>query len=380
MGTVSRRSSRKQSNLPIAMSSNGSCYESSRKLSCVSEDSPSMSDCLIICGKVHLENGDIHQAISDLSDACEIVSIEFGETAPECGEAYLYYGKALLELSKMEGDVLDNALNGFDVNSDEGIDCNPQIECPEGLSTEEKWDIEDKVADAIEEHFEKIEEMVNIHMGITDSDEDWTDEENSDATDDQDSGSEEDVKVVEEEEHNNADDIGNLEAAWEVLELARLALSKSKSESKVCKAILCLGEVSFESGNYSLAVEDFRDCLERSKAVYPADSRFIAEVHFQLGLSLGHLGQMKEAESSLSSAISVLRSRIAQLEGKGGCGEEVKELGEVIVDIEKVMEENKTEGSTAVLSKSGEKPVVEGVEGNLSKLVKDGCATGPATA
>merc|ERR1712112_247404 len=221
MGTVSRRSSRKQSNLPMAMSSNGSCYESSRKLSCVSEDSPSMSDCLIICGKVHLENGDIHQAISDLSDACEIVSIEFGETAPECGEAYLYYGKALLELSKMEGDVLDNALNGFDVISDEGIDCNPQIECPEGLSTEEKWDIEDKVADAIEEHFEKIEEI-------------------SDATDDQDSGSEEDVKVVEEEEHNNADDIGNLEAAWEVLELARLALSKSKSGSKVCKAILCL--------------------------------------------------------------------------------------------------------------------------------------------
>lgn len=45
-------------------------------------------------------------------EACRHLADEYGETAPECGDAYYHYGQALLELARIENGVLGNALEG----------------------------------------------------------------------------------------------------------------------------------------------------------------------------------------------------------------------------------------------------------------------------
>ena len=57
---------------------------------------------LIQSGKKNLLLKNIPDAVSDLSEACEQLSNKFGDKADECAEAFLYYGKALLQSSKME--------------------------------------------------------------------------------------------------------------------------------------------------------------------------------------------------------------------------------------------------------------------------------------
>ena len=45
--------------------------------------------------------------MSNCSKACEMMAKEKGEMATECAEAYFYYGKALLELSRCSSHVID---------------------------------------------------------------------------------------------------------------------------------------------------------------------------------------------------------------------------------------------------------------------------------
>ena len=79
------------------------------------------------------------------------------------------------------------------------------------------------------------------------------------------------VKEAEEEE-----DPSNLQLAWEMLELAKVAYThkiealtkeeeKRPIQMKVCETLLTLGEVSLENETYEQAVVDITECLTKRK-------------------------------------------------------------------------------------------------------------------
>merc|ERR1739842_69250 len=108
-------------------------------------------------GKRHLLVKDIHAAVSEFAQACELLSAAFGETGKECAE-YYYYGKALLELSRLESGILGNALDGVPEEDDEAN--SSKVEDPAKMTDEEKKEVEEKVGQALKENFVELEKKV----------------------------------------------------------------------------------------------------------------------------------------------------------------------------------------------------------------------------
>ena len=154
----------------------------------------------------------IPDAVSNCSKACEIMAQHKGEMATECAEAYFYYGKALLELSRVESGVLGNALDGVDMeNKSDPKDA--LVEDTEAMTTDEKSEIEEKVADALEENFDKHDMVARAHTG------DNTEEE----TEDEEAMEGEPTGVEMETDAEKAEaEAGNLEQAWQMFDLAKV--------------------------------------------------------------------------------------------------------------------------------------------------------------
>merc|ERR1712055_398981 len=135
---------------------------------------------LLAEGKRDLLVHAIPDAVSNCSKACEIMAKEKGEMATECAEAYFYYGKALLELSRVESGVLGNALHGVDMDTKQAEEKDEMVEDAEAMTSDEKIEIEEKVADAFDENYEKHDIVARAHTG------DNTEEETEDETMDED--------------------------------------------------------------------------------------------------------------------------------------------------------------------------------------------------
>merc|ERR1712098_133433 len=109
-------------------------------------------------GKRNLLVSEVPSAVSVMGQACEMLSSKFGETAKECAEAYFYYGKSLLELSRMESGVLGNALDGVPEEDDGANDS--KIEDPGKVTEDEKEKITDQVVEALVENSEALEKKM----------------------------------------------------------------------------------------------------------------------------------------------------------------------------------------------------------------------------
>lgn len=63
-------------------------------------------------GKKNLMLNKYAESVNNIEEACRVYSAKYGEFDPQCADVYFYYGKALLELARVENNVLGNALTG----------------------------------------------------------------------------------------------------------------------------------------------------------------------------------------------------------------------------------------------------------------------------
>ncbi|XP_048845798.1 histone-binding protein N1/N2-like isoform X2 [Brienomyrus brachyistius] len=279
---------------------------------------------LIGTGNRHMVMGDVVSAVAVFQEACSMLAKKYGDTADECGEAFFLCGKALLDMARMENTVLGNALDGV-----------PEEESEEAAKQDDS----------------KIESADNLD---DDSEEEEEEEEEEEQAAE---GKESDGEEGEEEE------VGNLQLAWEMLEVAKVIYKRKESKEDqllAAQAHLKLGEVGTESGNYSQALEDFQECLSIQLKHLAPHSRLLAETHYQLGLTYGYTGQYSKAIQHFNSSIQVIESRLEMLQetldkagGKEGAAEEHKEMEELrqlLPDIREKVEDAKESQKTAVVA------------------------------
>ncbi|KAK7889119.1 hypothetical protein WMY93_024679 [Mugilogobius chulae] len=257
--------------------------------------------------------GDVVSAVTVFQDACGILAARFGDTADECGEAHFLCGKSLLELARMENTVLGNAL--------------------EGVPEEEEGEEEDQPSNP------NIESANNLDDGDDDDDDD-EDEQG--------------------EKNGEEEEVGNLQLAWEMLEMAKVIFKRKDTRDDqlmAAQAHLKLGEVSAESGNYPQALDDFQECLCLQLKHLPPHSRHLAETHYHMATTLCYMDQYEQAVQHYNSSIRVMEARLAMLQeaiDKAGGPEsasedqtELEELKQLLPEVREKVEDAKESQRTA---------------------------------
>ncbi|KAI9310880.1 hypothetical protein BX666DRAFT_1139233 [Dichotomocladium elegans] len=253
-------------------------------------------------------------SVSKLGEACQLFDAIYGELAPECGDAYYSYGRALLQNAIEQNTVLGNAGNAE--------------EAPKSVGSSNKQ----QPVNSAKFHFEDDEE------------------EEQEQADDDDNEEEDNEKEPEEDD---------FEMAWDMLDLARVVFEKDEGKQlKLADVYLCLGDVSAETEKFDQAVQDYRKALEIKQGLLEESDRQLAEAHYKIALALEFSTTESEfAGAEIQKAIEVLKKRLEKLqamsEGKGkgkgkalatdiaadDSGKENGEISELITIMEEKVEE-----------------------------------------
>ncbi|XP_074858759.1 nuclear autoantigenic sperm protein isoform X3 [Carettochelys insculpta] len=232
------------------------------------------------------------------------------------------------------------------------------------MQTEEKGEVAVKVEkerdDLMEEgdgaKVEKEEEKDDLmEEGEETEGSDEEDKEN-----DKTEGDKENDSMVEDKsfQESEEDEVGNLELAWDMLELAKVIYKRQETKEAqlhAAQAHLKLGEVSIESENYAQAIEEFQACLALQQKYLEAHDRLLAESHYQLALAYHYNSQFDEAILQFSKSLEVidkrmvmLTERIKKTEGETTEDEkEIEELKGLVPEIKEKIEDSKESQKSA---------------------------------
>ena len=137
-------------------------------------------------------------------------------------------------MSKIESAVLGNCLEGVDHEIVEEKPDFSQVENHEDLSRAEMEEIDEQVWDAFEENYDQHEVVAMLHRG------------EEELAEDSDSEEEFEEEESEAEGKPDGDEIGHLELAWEMLELAKSIWATCGKTNMEAEALHYLGEVCVE--------------------------------------------------------------------------------------------------------------------------------------
>ena len=239
-------------------------------------------------------------AADDLSEACKLYSDIYGVVGDELGDVYLLYAKALIAIGQEE---------------------NKLIEVPEEDEDEED---DEEEAEPVVEEIAKEAETNGAQNGEAETN--GHDEEPqagpSGANDNESSND-----TPEDNETEDADDGGDLEAAWEVL-LNAVEIFERQGDAGLNKLMDCcieMGGISLENGNFDVAIKDFTRALDVFMDLDETDQnqRIAAEIHYKIGLCKSMIKEYDESVKSFQTAADLLDEVIAKEKSREQQTEEV---------------------------------------------------------
>ncbi|KAM6262418.1 nuclear autoantigenic sperm protein isoform 2-T2 [Porphyrio hochstetteri] len=257
----------------------------------------------------------------------------------------------------------------------------PPNDLEEKAEVAAKVEKEEKKDDLMEEgegaKVEKEEKDDLMEEGEETEESEEEDKENEKAEDDK-----ENESTVEDKE-SEEDEIGNLELAWDMLELAKVIYKRQETKEAqlhAAQAHLKLGEVSIESENYTQAIEEFQACLALQQKYLEAHDRLLAESHYQLALAYHYNSQFDEAVLQFGKSMEVIDKRLAMLterikRAESGCPDDEKEIEELkglLPEIKEKIEDAKESEKSARVAELALKATLVGTTSGFAQSEDSG--------
>ncbi|XP_071292711.1 nuclear autoantigenic sperm protein isoform X1 [Agelaius tricolor] len=244
-----------------------------------------------------------------------------------------------------------------------------------------KVEKEEKKGDLMEEgegaKVEKEEKDDLMEEGEETEESEEEDKENDKADDDKEN------ELTVEDKESEEDEIGNLELAWDMLELAKVIYKRQETKEAqlhAAQAHLKLGEVSIESENYTQAIEEFQACLALQQKYLEAHDRLLAESHYQLALAYHYNSDFDEAVLQFGKSMEVIDKRLAILterikKADAGSPEDEKEIEELkglLPEIKEKIEDSKESQKSAKVAELGLKATLVGTTSGFAQSEDSG--------
>ncbi|KFO76950.1 Nuclear autoantigenic sperm protein [Cuculus canorus] len=208
-------------------------------------------------------------------------------------------------------------------------------------------------------------------------------EESEDEDKENDKAEDKENEMTVEDKESEEEEIGNLELAWDMLELAKVIYKRQETKEAqlhAAQAHLKLGEVSIESENYMQAIEEFQSCLALQQKYLEAHDRLLAESHYQLALAYHYNSQFDEAVLQFGKSVEVIDKRMAMLterikKAEGGSPDDEKELEELkglLPEIKEKIEDSKESQKSARVAELALKATLVGTTSGFAQSEDSG--------